>query len=57
MEMRLVGTKDNPKTKIKISTSEWKNSWVRDAFQSYRPKKESNRFIYFEIDGDFINHK
>lgn len=43
-------------TRIKISKVEWeRNHWLKEAFKNMQPEKESSRYIYFVVDGDYLN--
>ena len=68
MRMEIVlpkkGSDETIKTKFRITKKEWeKNLWIRGLLKLAgadieKPFKENSRFIYFIVDGDYINgHK
>lgn len=44
-------------TRFKISKKDWKQGFMREFFKDKTPVKENSRFIYFELEGDFLNGK
>ena len=68
MQMEIVepkkGSDETIKTKFRITKKEWEKSlWIRGWLKlagAYidKPFKENSRFIYFIVDGDYLNgHK
>ena len=63
MELRLIGKPSNEesKTEFKITQKEfketkWLHSWLTLAGADLtKPSKQNSRYIYFIVDGDYLN--
>ena len=54
IELALIEEKNQ--TRIKISKKDWEQSpRLREVFKNMQPEKQSSRFIYFVVDGDYLN--
>lgn len=57
MEMTLIEIAGKSFTRFKISKKDWRQGFMRAFFKDKTPVKENSRFIYFELEGDFLNRK
>lgn len=54
IELALI--EETKQTRIKISMEDWERiHWLKEAFKNMQPEKQSSRFIYFVVDGDYLN--
>ena len=57
MEMSIFEMGGKTYTRFKIGKKNWDNGFFNRYFEDIKPSKENSRFIYFEVEGDFINKK
>lgn len=53
--MEVFEVKGKTFTRFKISKKAWEKGFTKRKFQGMTPSKESSRYIYFVLEGDFIN--